>query len=55
LIVKTYFIIRPLLASLKMMDLGSDIAALEEDIQDFNIEKDFRTSLKVLFLPLVVW
>ena len=30
-----------------MMDLGSDIATLEDDLHDFNIEKDFRTSLKV--------
>ncbi|XP_078488840.1 serine/threonine-protein phosphatase 4 regulatory subunit 4-like [Ciona intestinalis] len=29
-----------------MMDLSSDMASLEDDIQEFNIEKDVRTSLK---------
>lgn len=32
---------------IKMMDLGSEIAALEDDMQEFNLEKTVKHSLKV--------
>ena len=30
-----------------MMDLNSVISSLEDDIQEFNLEKDIKTSVKV--------